>query len=801
MSEELEKKILALEEDLARCRDAYGALEKSEEILSLIVQGSSIPTLVVDKNHVITHCNKAYEKFKGIPAEKMIGTKNQWMTFFSKPKPVMVDFIVDQVPDKEILKYFGRQARRSPVAEGAFEGELFFPDLGENGQWLFFSAAPLKDKEGNLVGAVETFQDVTQRRRAEEALRESERRFRTLLDFVPYPIAVFTMEGVPTYLNPGFTKVFGWTLQELKGKKIPFVPEEAKRETIENLKRLYKEKILVRHESKRLTKEGRVLDMSIRAAVYSESAQGPSGVIAIFRDITQDKRIARINEAMLNLSLALPRYPELGDLLDYVNNEVKKLIDSEGCVVILLDEAKQEFLVIGAAYDATDMQKRVKEVRFSMDELMAGRVVKTGEPLIVPDMMSERELHEERDRKLGYKTKNLAIVPLRGRERIGGVLCAINKKRGDFDQRDVEVLEMIAGAVALSIENARVSEELKEAYREVSSMNRAKDKMINHLSHELRTPLAVLLGSLALIERKLDTLPDEAWKPTLTMAKRNLERIKDIQIEVEDIMEAKEYTPHAMLSLLLDQCGDELAVLAAQECAEGRLIERVRERIDELFGPKALVPDKISLTEVVRERLNVLQPLFSHREVEIVSFFELTPLILIPGEVLHKVIDGLIKNAVENTPDEGKIEVAVQRKGEGALLVVRDYGVGIPEEARRRIFEGFFSTRDTMTYSSKRPFDFNAGGKGADLLRMKIFSERYHFQIDMASTRCRHLPKETDVCPGRISECPMCSSVEDCHRSAGTIFSIYFPPADGEGAGIKQTKGCSVQGTGDRIRD
>jgi len=164
--------------------------------------------------------------------------------------------------------------------------------------------------------------------------------------------------------------------------------------------------------------------------------------------------------------------------------------------------------------------------------------------------------------------------------------------------------------------------------------------------------------------------------------------------------------------------------------------------------------------------------------VRVLTQFESVPSILVPPEVLHKVIDGLIRNAVENTPDEGKIEIAVQKEGHGALLIVRDYGVGIPEEAQKRIFEGFFTTRDTMAYSSKRPFDFNAGGKGADLLRMKIFSERYHFQINMASTRCKHLPNETDVCPGRISQCPMCSKTEDCHQSGGTIFAVYFPPAD-----------------------
>jgi signal transduction histidine kinase len=117
----------------------------------------------------------------------------------------------------------------------------------------------------------------------------------------------------------------------------------------------------------------------------------------------------------------------------------------------------------------------------------------------------------------------------------------------------------------------------------------------------------------------------------------------------------------------------------------------------------------------------------------------------------------------------------VHRRGEGTLLQVHDYGVGIPEEAQKRIFEGFFTTRDTMAYSTKTPFDFNAGGKGADLLRMKIFAERYHFQIEMSSKRCLFLPEETDVCPGRISLCPHCSTKEGCHLSGGTVFTIYFP--------------------------
>ena len=141
------------------------------------------------------------------------------------------------------------------------------------------------------------------------------------------------------------------------------------------------------------------------------------------------------------------------------------------------------------------------------------------------------------------------------------------------------------------------------------------------------------------------------------------------------------------------------------------------------------------------------------------------------------MIDGLVRNAIENTPDEGRIEIKVSQRGEGALLQVHDYGIGIPEEAQKRVFEGFVSTRDTMAYSTRKPFDFMAGGKGADLLRMKIFSERYRFTLELRSKRCDFLASEGSVGPGRISRCSRCSSVENCHKRGGTTFTLYFPPA------------------------
>jgi PAS domain S-box-containing protein len=643
-------------------------------------------------------------------------------------------------------------------------------------KWVWEQGVGVFSDEGDLLTLEGFITDITQRKRAEDLVRASERRYRTLLDFAPDPIVVFTLEGLVSFLNPAFTQVFGWTLGELEGKRIPYIPQGRQQEITNNIKELMEKKCLLRHESKRLTKDGRVLDVVMRSVLYSESGNEPSGELVIIKDITQEKRIARNNEAMRRISMSLPKYPDLEELLDYISSEVKQLLDSEGALVILLDEESQELFFPGAAYDDTATQKRIKEIRFHMDQIAAGKVIKTGEPLIVADTSKEPHLYLERDKKLGYHTKNLLLVPLKSSDRSIGVLCAINKKEGIFEQTDVELLDMIAGTVALSIENARFSDELKKAYTEVTSLNRAKDKVISHLSHELKIPVSVLSLSLNSLERKLEALTEQTWKPTIERAIRNLERLMEIQYEAEDIMQNKQERSYDKATLSFDQCIDVFESIITNETGEDSAINRIGARLEEIFGPKELVSKEISLEEYVKQRMADIKPLFSHRRVEITNRFEPTPTICIPEDTLQKVVDGLVKNAVENTPDEGKIEVVVQQKGVGTELVIRDWGVGITEEHRRRIFEGFFSTQDTMAYSSKRPFDFNAGGKGADLLRMKVFSTCYNFKIDMVSSRCGFIPKASDVCPGSIRKCAFCTKKEDCYHSGGTIFSIYFPP-------------------------
>ena len=651
------------------------------------------------------------------------------------------------------------------------------------------SAFLIKDVNGTKKGFRGIARDITQKVKTIKALRKSELLYekeskasrraeqmaKNLLDFVPYPMIVSDLNGKISYLNPAFTHTFGWTLGEIRGEQIPFVPVSLSEEARINRARLLKDK-LMRLETKRLTKDGRILDVIIRGAVYTdEENDNDGGKLFIIRDITQEKKLELTNATLLRISTALPEYPVLEDLLDYISNETKRLLNSESSTVAILDESRNEIFFLGAAYDDSDAKYRVKKVRFPAENSITGRVIKSGKPVIVHDSSKEPDYYPGVDEQADIHTKNMLFVPLRSRDRTIGVLAAVNKKEGTFDDTDLELMNMIAGTVALSVENARYSEELRKAYHEVTMLNRAKDKVINHLSHELKTPVSVLLATLNILAKRLKPLPSETWETTLNRAKRNLERILDIQYEVEDIMRNSDFRSYHLLSILLECCSDELEALAAEEFGEGEIIEKLRKKIENSFGPKTAEIKDIDLTSFIDNALEQIKPNFAHRDIEILKFIEKSSAVHLPLDVIEKVITGLIKNAIENTPDKGKIQINVKPKSGGTEFIIKDYGVGITEESQRRIFEGFFPTQETINYSSKRPFDFNAGGKGADLLRTKIFSEKYSFTIDMKSTRCKYIPEESDICYGNIDRCQFCEKKEDCYNSGGTVFTLFFP--------------------------
>jgi len=113
------------------------------EMLAKIIDGSPIPSFVINNQRKIIHWNTAIEALSRIKREEIIGTDQQWRAFYVKARPTMADLIVNGAPAKEIKAYYARECRESRLIDGAYEAEDFFPDLGKDGKWLHFTASPI----------------------------------------------------------------------------------------------------------------------------------------------------------------------------------------------------------------------------------------------------------------------------------------------------------------------------------------------------------------------------------------------------------------------------------------------------------------------------------------------------------------------------------------------------------------------------------------------------------------------------------------------------------------------------------
>lgn len=138
-----------------------------------IVDSLTVPTFVIDVNHVVVAWNKACEILTGIKSEDIVGTKDAWRGFYKSKRPCLCDVMVDSA--------FAHLSNLYPVhGESKFSkgthAESWFSDINGKKRYLIFDAAPIYDDDGNLAGAIENLEDVTEIKLTEERLMLSESR-------------------------------------------------------------------------------------------------------------------------------------------------------------------------------------------------------------------------------------------------------------------------------------------------------------------------------------------------------------------------------------------------------------------------------------------------------------------------------------------------------------------------------------------------------------------------------------------------------------------------------------------------
>ncbi|MFH1156743.1 MAG: PAS domain S-box protein [Pseudomonadota bacterium] len=221
------------EQSIEKLQSESQSLVESEKELSQIIHGSMIPTFVINKDHIITHWNKALEELTGYKSFELIGTDKQWVPFRSAKRPTMADVIIGEMSEAQIQRYYGNSWRKSALIKEAYEAEEFFPHLGKDGKWIFFTAAPIKSHEGAVVGAIETLIDKTEAKKIQEELqlqdreiallyekyKNSEEKYRSLFNNNPNPIFIIDKSTLEILdINNRVSDDYGYTRNELIGK-------------------------------------------------------------------------------------------------------------------------------------------------------------------------------------------------------------------------------------------------------------------------------------------------------------------------------------------------------------------------------------------------------------------------------------------------------------------------------------------------------------------------------------------------------------------------------------------------------
>jgi two-component system, cell cycle sensor histidine kinase and response regulator CckA len=204
----------AIYRDITERKRAEEALRENRRQLTDIIEFLPDATLAIDKEGRVIIWNKAIEKMTGIPAAEMVGKCDcaYAIPFYGEARPTLMDLVF--ADREEIAARYPNITRQGNTVMA----EVFCNALHNNeGAWVFAKASPLHDQSGNIIGAIESIRDITESKRAEEALQESEENFRHSLDDSPLGVRIVTMEGETIYANQAILDFYGFSsLEELR---------------------------------------------------------------------------------------------------------------------------------------------------------------------------------------------------------------------------------------------------------------------------------------------------------------------------------------------------------------------------------------------------------------------------------------------------------------------------------------------------------------------------------------------------------------------------------------------------------
>jgi signal transduction histidine kinase len=344
---------------------------------------------------------------------------------------------------------------------------------------------------------------------------------------------------------------------------------------------------------------------------------------------------------LVELSVTLNSTLDLDDLLQLITATAAELLDCEAASILLFDEKKGRLYF--AAATGSD-PARLAEVPVPIDNSLAGTIFSTNRHIILNNPGHDPRHYSLVSDHIEFEVKNLLGVPMPIKERTVGVLEAVNKRHGIFDQRDATLLSVTAAHAAIAIDNARLLQSTQRALQQIKESDRLKRNFLSLASHELRTPLGIIIG----------------------------------------------YS-----TFLKEDAGGELSEHAGQVLTAARQMRSILDEMNNLAMLKSdemiLKPQRIPIQDVLTSASEGIREIAAAHDQRLIFAF--------PEEPIHVNVDldktslaftNLLNNAIRFSSKGTDITVGAIRDGRQVLAWIQDQGMGIPVAELQKIFEEFY---------------------------------------------------------------------------------------------------------------
>jgi PAS domain S-box-containing protein len=669
----LSRRVRRLQRQLRERREAETELRQSEERLRSLFEHAEDLIVSCRLDGTITNLNRVAEQTLGWPREELIG-QSIARVVTAESVALGNERVRRALAGEKIPKIFELEAVCRDGSHVPFEG------------WARF----IRDAEGRPIEHLGVFRDISERRRAEEALREGEDRYRSLFDNANDSILTFTLDGTIVTVNRAYERLTGWTREELVGRTWLelIAPDDLERMQDRTRRALAGEKLPSLFEVGTRCKDGSVVPLEGRTRMRRDRHGRPTGFQGIYRDITERKRtetilreseeryrersqtLDRLYRVMASMQLSW----ESQDRLRAFVQGVHEVLGFDRFYVALASPDDAAFEVVSAV--GVEMFERLPLTPAAGPLYHA---FATRRPLAIltdDDLRRVPAVGDEYRDRTYFRSRRFIVCPLIAGDRVIGVASADNKTtRRPITPAHVELFTLVCQQLATALEEARLYGEARTREQEVAARNREltealeqnarllaeiadksrqlevasrhKSEFLANMSHELRTPLNAIIGfSEVLIDRMFGDLND-----------KQDEYLKDIHASGQHL-----------LSLIND-------ILDLSKVEAGRMELELSE-----FDFPVAVESALTLVRERAQRRGVTL----HRTID-----ARLGSVRADERKIRQVILNLLSNAIKFTPEGGRIGVHA-RPVDGCLEVaVSDTGVGIAPEHQQAVFEEF----------------------------------------------------------------------------------------------------------------